>query len=102
MEKEISSKQNLLNGIDTKIKNSKIVLSNQNILNLSGISKVIQSTETVITVVICGQNVDITGSKLTVNKLDVENGFLEASGLVTGIKFASHKQKENLFKRIFG
>ena len=87
--------------MENKFKNSKIVLTNQSILSLTGVSKIIQSTETVISVVLGGQNADITGSKLSVSKLDVENGILEANGLVTGIKFAGTKQKENFFKRIF-
>ncbi|HAJ77886.1 MAG TPA: hypothetical protein DCO89_02320 [Clostridiales bacterium] len=86
---------------ESKFKNSKIVLANQNQLSLTGVSKVIQSTETVISVILSGQNVDITGTKLTVNKLDVENGILEANGVITEIKFAEKKQKENIFKRIF-
>ena len=86
---------------NNKFKNNKIVLTNQNQLTLNGVSKVVQSTENNLTVVLSGQNLDITGTKLSVNKLDVENGVLEASGQITGIKFANHKQKENFLKRIF-
>ena len=88
--------------LEPKTKSTKIVLTNQNILSLTGISKVIQSTENTISLVMNNQTLDITGSKLTVTKLDIENGILEANGNVVGIKFAGHRQKENFFKRIFG
>lgn len=101
-EKETNLKLSNTTNTEPKNKSTKIVLSNQNILSLSGISKVIQSTENIISVIMNGQNLDITGYKLTVTKLDVENGVLEANGNVVSLKFAGHKQKENFFKRIFG
>ena len=84
-----------------KSKPTKIVLSNQNTLILNGISKVLTSTESEICVVMNEQNFSVLGQKLTVTKLDTESGILEANGLVTSMKFAGHKQKENFFKRIF-
>ena len=85
-----------------KIKSNKIVLSNQNQLYLSGITKVLTSTENEISVVLNGQNLSIGGEKLSVTKLDVESGVLEATGLVTSMKFAGARQKQNIFKRVFG
>ena len=85
-----------------KTRQSKIVLTNQNSLVITGISKVLTSTDGEICVVINGQNFSITGEKLSVTKLDVESGILEADGLVFGMKFAGHKKKENIFKRVFG
>ena len=87
---------------EEKITQTKVVLTNQNSLFLTGISKVISSTENMISVVLNGQTLDISGQKLTTTKLDVDNGILEASGTVTAMKFSGHKQKENFFKRIFG
>ena len=85
-----------------KPKNTKILLTNGNSLVLNGISKVIQSTNNLISVVMNTQRLDITGKNLTTNRLDVEMGILEATGDVLEMKFAGHKQKENFFKRIFG
>ena len=85
-----------------KIKSNKITLTNQNQLCLSGITKVMTTTESEISVVLNGQNLCISGEKLSVTKLDVESGVLEATGLVTSMKFAGAKQKQNIFKRVFG
>ena len=95
---KVSSK---LNEKHEKNRPSKIVLSNQNNLILNGISKVLSSTENEICVVINEQKFCANGQKLTVTKLDVESGILEATGIVTSMKFEGHKQKENFFKRIF-
>lgn len=81
---------------------TKIVLTNQNTLSISGVSKVLTSTESEICVILNKQNFSVFGQKLTVTKLDVESGILEANGLVTSMKYAVPKQKENFFKRIFG
>ena len=83
-------------------KPSKISITNQNTLLLNGISKVVTNTPTEISVLLAGKNLSILGENLTISKLDVESGVLEATGLVLGMKFLGHKQKENLFKRIFG
>ncbi len=85
-----------------RTRQTKIILSNQNSLILTGISKVLTSTENEISVILNGQTLNIGGEKLTVTKLDIESGILEANGLVTNMKFAGHKQKEKFFKRIFG
>ena len=85
-------------------KNTKIVLNNQDDLIITGVSKVISSTENQILVVLEGKTLQIDGSKLTTNKLDVESGILEATGTVLGMKFLGTKQKSKygIFKRIFG
>ena len=81
---------------------SKIVLTNQNELTINGVSKVVSSTESLIQAVINEQVLEITGEKLQILKIDVENGVLEAMGNFISFKFACHKQKQNFFKRIFG
>lgn len=80
---------------------SKIVLTDKNTLFVSGISKVISSTESLISVVIDNQTLEIAGDKLTTTKLDVDSGILQANGNVYSMRFLGHKQKENFFKRIF-
>lgn len=82
-------------------KNTKLTLVNQNQLSLTGISKVISNTEKIIELVINSQTVCIEGEKLTVKKLDVENGILEAEGMVTAIKYSHAKRKDSFFKRVF-
>ena len=83
-------------------KSSKIVITNQNSVLITGISKVNSSTENEISAVLEGQILSVTGSKLSVSKLDVDSGILEAEGEIHQIKFAGKKQKENFFKRVFG
>ena len=84
------------------VKTSKIVITNQNSILITGISKVISSTENEISATINGKLFCITGTKLSVSKVDVESGILEATGEVYQIKFDGKKQKENFFKRVFG
>ena len=102
MEEIINNKTENSNQKNENNKPTKIVLSNQNNLYLTGVSKVLTSTESEISVILNNQNFSVFGQKLSVTKLDVESGVLEANGLVTNMKFAGHKQKENFFKRIFG
>lgn len=86
----------------TLSKTSKLTLVNQNQLSLTGVNKVLTSTENIIMLLVNNQNVIIEGNKLTVKKLDVENGILEAEGIVTAIKYSNNKKKDSIFKRVFG
>ena len=70
-----------------KITKSKILITNQNALSLCGITKVIASTESEICVMIGSQTLSVFGEKLTTTKMDIESGILEATGLVTEMKF---------------
>ena len=83
-------------------KSSKIVITNQNSVLITGISKVNSSTDNEISAVLEGQTFCITGNKLSVSKLDIDSGILEAEGEIHQIKFSGKKQKENFFKRVFG
>lgn len=94
--------ENFMEEKEEKIKSNKIVITNQNQIYLTGITKVLTSTESEISVAINGQNLSISGEKLSVTKLDIESGILEATGLVTAMRFSGTKQKQNIFKRVFG
>ena len=83
-------------------KPSKIVICNQNDISISGISKVLSSTEKLISVVINGKVVAIEGENLSVSELNVETGVLVANGKVVSVKYTTEKQKDSLLKRIFG
>lgn len=84
-------------------KTSKVVLTNQNNLSITGISKILTSNENMISVVINGTTFEVSGNKLSTTKLDVDSGVLEANGEILSMKFLGKpKQKENFFKRIFG
>ena len=88
--------------LENSLKGTKVFLTNGDTLILNGVSKVITSTQNGISVLLNGQPLEIEGKNLTTTKLDIENGILEANGNFASFKFASHKQKENFFKRIFG
>ena len=83
-------------------KPSKITICNQNDLTINGISKVLSSTEKLISVIINGKTVAVEGENLSVSELNIETGILVASGKILSIKYTTEKQKENIFKRIFG
>ena len=81
---------------------NKVTILNQNDICVSGISKVLSSTEKMISVVLDGKVMTIEGENLSVSELNVETGNLSASGKVFSVKFVAEKHKENFFKRIFG
>ena len=83
-------------------KSSKIVICNQESINITGISKVISSTEKLIAVVVNGRTLAIEGDNLTVNELNVQTGVLSADGKINSLKYTTEKQKDGILKRIFG
>lgn len=101
---ENKEKENLTKSTNNEnnLKGTKILLTNGDTLFLSGVSKVVSSTPNGMSLILNGQTLDIEGKNLSTTKLDIENGILEASGDFVSMKFAGHKQKENIFKRIFG
>lgn len=90
------------NNIETKsFKNSKITITNQNITNLCGVSKVCSATENCISVIVDNKNFIFEGNNLQVTKLDVESGIVDFEGTIFSIKLGKQKAKKNIFKRIF-
>lgn len=87
---------------DKQKKATKLTISNGNNLYLSGVEKVISSTPTCLQVVFGSQTLEILGTDISASKIDVESGVLEATGNFSGIKFQGAKQKQNIFKKIFG
>lgn len=78
--------------------NNKITIDNRNKINITGISQVISSNETNITMLIKTTKLTILGKDLHISKLDIENGLLEAEGTIDAVKYSSG---ENIIKRIF-
>jgi len=83
------------------LKNSKLVIINQSEISITGVTKVLASTETNISLEINGKQATIDGDNLSVTKLDIQNGVLEATGTINAIKYSHSKQKQNIFKRMF-
>ena len=78
--------------------NNKIILDNRNKISITGISQMLSSNETSISMLIKTTKLLIQGRNLHIEKLDVENGTLEASGTIDQVKYSGN---EGIIKRIF-
>lgn len=74
-------------------------LANRTKLNLSGVEKVIATSETKVFLVVGGSALKISGQNLQVEKLDVENGLLRLDGIIDEIKY--DQKKVPFLKRLF-
>lgn len=78
--------------------NESIVLTNRNNLKLTGITEILSSSDTNITLKLKDTTLNITGNDINILKLDIESGNLEANGKFD--KFTYGKDT-NIFKRLF-
>lgn len=79
---------------------SQIVLKNRKQLNISGVEKVYEANASKIQLRASASNLMILGENLSVERLSVEEGVIEISGLVCEFKFNSEGSK-NFLKKIF-
>lgn len=77
--------------------NNKIIIDNRNKVSLSGITKMLSSNESSISMLVKNTKLVISGKDLHIEKLDVENGMLEASGTIDSVKYGA----DGFIKRIF-
>ena len=77
---------------------NKITIDNRNKISISGITQVISSNETTITMLVKTTKLIVLGKELHIEKLDVENGILVAGGTIDSVKYSGG---EGLIKRIF-
>ena len=77
---------------------NKIIIDNRNKISITGITQVISSNDTSITMLVKTTKLIISGKDLHIEKLDVEHGLLEASGTIDSVKYNGG---EGLIKRIF-
>lgn len=82
-----------------EIKNSIVTITDRTSIVLTGVEKVDTATETNISAMVAGSNLVISGSKLFVQKLDIENHLLEVVGNIDGLKYVG--KKIPLLKRVF-
>lgn len=80
------------------ITNHKITINNRSNISISGISKMCSSNDTTITMMIKNTKLIINGKDLHIEKLDVENGTIEATGTIDTIKYQGN---DGIIKRIF-
>ena len=78
--------------------NNKILIDNRNRITISGISQMLSSNETCINMLVKTTRLIVSVKNLHIEKLDVDNGLLEASGTIDSIKYSGG---EGLMKRIF-
>lgn len=82
-------------------KDSEIVLKNRKLLTISGIEKVYEANEAKVQLRAAGSNLLILGENLSVDKLSVQDGFIEISGNICDIKFNSYSGRNGFLKKIF-
>lgn len=82
-------------------KPTKLVLENRQNLQLTGISKVVSINENNAFVVINGTKLNIVGSDMSIEKLDVNDGILNLSGTINEIRYSGKNVKTSFFKRLF-
>jgi len=97
---EIISKQT----VDDPVKKPhKLVLENREKLTLTGVGKVHNANDHIISLEVDGTNLTIEGTEMQVSKLDVASGNMEILGIIDQIKYnsSSNKTAKNLLNRIF-
>ena len=77
--------------------NHQISIDNRNKITISGISQVLSSNDTTIIMLIKTTKLVLCGKDLRIEKLDVDNGILEASGTIDSLKYNG----DGLLKKIF-
>lgn len=74
-------------------------VSNREKCNMTGVEKVVSSSETQIQIVTSHGSMEIFGKKLKIDKFDVNDGTLCFEGEIDNIKYSA--PKVSLFKRLF-
>ena len=72
-----------------KISDENLILTNRKSLQLQGITEVVATSESNLYLKLKNTNLQITGSNITITKLDVEKGNLEANGNFDTIKYGN-------------
>lgn len=76
----------------------KITMDNRNKISITGITKMVSSNDTLITMLIKNTKLVVSGKELHIEKLDIEGGELQACGVIDSIKYAGG---DGFIKRIF-
>ena len=81
---------------------STLTLENRKYLKLTGVEKIFETNETKLLLKVAGCNLFVLGSALSVEKLDVNSGVLEISGVISELKYSEQTfNKTNFIKKIF-
>lgn len=85
--------------ITKKFNESIVTLVNRNTITITGVEKVVSANENQVNLTVSQSPMTVSGSGLTVQKLDVENGTVKIIGSISGVKY--DEKKERFLKRIF-
>jgi sporulation protein YabP len=80
---------------------SNLVLNNRNELNITGIKKVKSTEPNSVIANLDNGNIIISGSNLSVSRLDIKEGVLELNGIIDSIKYSSQTAKSFSLKNMF-
>ena len=80
---------------------SNVILTNRNQLNLTGIKKVKSTEPSTVIADLDNGSIIISGSNLSVGRLDIKEGILELTGMVNNIKYTNQVSKSFNFKNMF-
>ncbi|MBQ7352030.1 MAG: YabP/YqfC family sporulation protein [Clostridia bacterium] len=75
-----------------------LTLTNRKNLKLEGINEIVSTSETFLSVKLKDTILCISGQNISITKLDVNTGILEADGIFESIKYG---KQGNFLKRIF-
>ncbi len=78
-----------------------ITIEERSLMTIKGATKMISSTETQSVVEVGDCNLIISGQKLEITKLDLENKEVNIKGIINSLKYSQKTEKTNLIKRIF-
>lgn len=84
--------------------NQILTLENRQRLSLTGVSKVDNFNEEVVVLITNKGNLTIKGQKLSISKLNVDEGKLVVNGCINSLVYSdkeTQKEKEGFFKRLF-
>ncbi len=88
--------------IEKSFLNSDLILKNTTNLSITGVEKVYESNEKKLQLKVAGKNMIICGENLSISKLDVDKGEIEANGEISEIRYIEKsRENTNFFKKIF-
>lgn len=83
------------------VKKQNVVITNRELIVLSGVEKVKNINENIFVGKVAGSNITIQGSNLELTKLDLESGEVELAGLINSLKYSNVFGGKNILKRLF-
>lgn len=89
------------NEVVEKFSNHMVTIDNRKRMMLTGMVEVVSATDKIIVAKTADRQVNIFGSQLRVNKLNLEEGLLIIDGEINDLKYNSLSGGKPFFKRLF-